>query len=102
MSDPKLQRADGCSVFFSLLLGLIFVSAYFLFQMFFDFEESADTNPVISEQRRKKVESYETNSAQFEHSVDQFHRSSNSTLESYMLKTVDKYSADSQNLPNSK
>lgn len=102
MSDPKLQRADGCSVFFSLLLGLIFVSAYFLFQIFFDIEESADTNPVVSEQRRKKVESYETNSSQFENSVDQFHRSSNSTLESSMLQTVEKYNTGSQNLPNSK
>jgi hypothetical protein len=102
MSDPKLQRADGCSVFFSLLLGLIFVSAYFLFQIFFDIEESADTNPVVSEQRRKKVESYETNSSQFENSVDQFHRNSNSTLESSMLQTVEKYNTGSQNLPNSK
>jgi hypothetical protein len=102
MSDPKLQRADGCSVFFSLLLGLIFVSAYFLFQIFFDIEESADTNPVVSEQRRKKVESYETNSSQFENSVDQFHRSSNSTLESSMLQTLEKYTTGSQNLPNSK
>ena len=102
MSDPKQQRADGCSVFFSLLLGLVFVSAYFLFQMFFDIEESTDSNPIISEQRRSKVESYENNSAQFEYSVDQFHRNSNSTLESSMLKTVEKYTAGSQNLPNSK
>ena len=102
MSDPKQQRADGCSVFFSLLLGLIFVSAYFLFQMFFDIEESTDSNPIISEERRSKVESYETNSSQFEYSVDQFHRNSNSTLESSMLKTVEKYTTGSQNLPNSK
>jgi len=102
MSDPKQQRADGCSVFFSLLLGLVFVSAYFLFQMFFDIEESTDSNSIISEQRRSKVESYETNSAQFEYSVDQFHRNSNSTLESSMLKTVEKYTTGSQNLPNSK
>lgn len=102
MSDPKQQRADGCSVFFSLLLGLVFVSAYFLFQMFFDIEESTDSNPIISEERRSKVESYETNSSQFEYSVDQFHRNSNSTLESSMLKTVEKYTTGSQNLPNSK
>tara|TARA_B100001057_G_C22474818_1_gene804106 strand:- start:74 stop:382 length:309 start_codon:yes stop_codon:yes gene_type:complete len=102
MSDPKLQRADGCSVFFSLILGLVFVSAYFIFQIFFDIEESSDTNPLVSERRRQKVESYETNSMQFENSVDQFHRSSNSTLESSMLKTVEKYTTGSQNLPNSK
>jgi hypothetical protein len=102
MSDPKQQRADGCSVFFSLLLGLVFVSAYFLFQMFFDIEESTDSNPIISEERRSKVESYETNSSQFEYSVDQFHRNSNSTLESSMLQTVEKYTTRSQKLPNSK
>ena len=102
MSDPRQQRADGCSVFISLILGLIFISAYFIFQIFFDIEESTDSNPIISEQRRSKVESYENNSAQFEYSVDQFHRNSNSTLKSSMLKTVEKYTAGSQNLPNSK
>ena len=102
MSDPRLQRADGCSVFISLILGLLFVSAYFIFQIFFDIEEISDTNPQISEQRRQKVENYEINSAQFENLVDQFHINTNSTLESSMLKTIEKYSDDSKIPLNSK
>ena len=102
MSDPKLQRADGCSVFISLIIGLLFVSAYFIFQIFFDIEEISDSNPLISEQRRQKVKNYEINSAQFNDLVDQFHSNTNSTLESSMLKTIDKYSNDSKTLLNSK
>ena len=43
MSDPKLQRADGCSVFFSLIIGIILVSAYFLFQVYFDEENNVES-----------------------------------------------------------
>lgn len=102
MSDPKLQRADGFSVFFSLILGILFVSAYFLFQMFFDIEESTDINPVTTEIRRQKVENYEKNSVQFERSINEFHSNSNSTLESSMQKTMQEYNPDSQNIKNLK
>ena len=102
MSDPRQLRADGCSVFISLVLGLIFISAYFIFQIFFDIEESSDTNPLISEQRRQKVEDFQTNSAQFENYVDQFHNDTNSTLESSMLKTIEIYSNDTTIPLNSK
>lgn len=102
MSDPKLQRADGFSVFFSLILGILFVSAYFLIQMFFDIEESTDINPVTTEIRRQKVENYEKNSVQFERSINEFHSNSNSTLESSMQKTMQEYNPDSQNIKNLK
>lgn len=102
MSDPKLQRADGFSVFFSLILGILFVSAYFLIQMFFDIEESTDINPVTTEIRRQKVENYEKNSVQFERSINEFHSNSNSNLESSMQKTMQEYNPDSQNIKNLK
>ena len=102
MNDPKQQRADGCSIFLSLILGLVFVLAYFLFQMFFDIEENTDMNPVTTEIRRQKVENYEKNSVQFERSIDEFHSNSNSTLESSMLKTMQEYNPDSQNIKNLK
>ncbi|MDG1325845.1 MAG: hypothetical protein P8P49_08760 [Opitutales bacterium] len=96
MSDPKLQRADGCSVFFSLILGLVFVFAYFLFQIFFDDVEKTELNSYTVDERRKNVDAFQLESKQFENSVDQFHANKNSNLESSMRKTIEMYSIDRQ------
>lgn len=96
MSDPKLQRADGCSVSFSLILGLVFVCAYFVLQIFFDADEKTELNSITVDERKKKVESYQVESKQFENSVDQFHINKNSNLESSMQKTIEMYSIDLQ------
>ena len=62
MSDPKLQRADGCSVFFSLIIGIILVSAYFLFQVYFDEENNVESQSMISDQRSKKIMEFKNDS----------------------------------------
>ena len=94
MSDPKLQRADGCSVFFSLLLGLLLVSAYFLFQMFFDIDENDNATQIISDQRTEKVTQYKNNSLSFENKIKNFHIERNSSIESVMLKTTEFYNSN--------
>ena len=93
MSDPKLQRADGCSVFFSLILGLLLVSAYFLFQMFFDIDENAKPTQMISDHRTEKVSQYKNNSLSFKNKIKDFHLERNSSMESVMLKTTEFYNS---------
>ena len=90
MSDPKLQRADGCSVFFSLIIGIILVSAYFLFQMFFDDENVS--KKMISDQRSVKIMEFKNDSTTFESKIIEYHNEKNSSLESAMKKTTDSYS----------
>jgi hypothetical protein len=94
MSDPKLQRADGCSVFFSLILGILLVSAYFLFQMFFDIDKNSDPTQIITDQRKEKVDQYNQNSLSFESKIDNFHFEKNSSIETEMLKTAESYMTD--------
>lgn len=91
MSETNLNRADGCSVFFSLLIGLFLVSAYFLFQMFFDIEEDSNATQMITNQRIEKVAEYKENSRIFTDKIDLFHAENNSSIESQMLKTTKSY-----------
>ena len=91
MSDPKLQRADGCSVFFSLIIGIILVSAYFLFQMFFDEKNENVSKKMISDQRSVKIMEFKNDSTTLESKIIEHHNEKNSSLESVMKKTTDSY-----------
>jgi hypothetical protein len=91
MSDPKLQRADGCSVFFSLIIGIILISAYFLFQMFFDDKDMVASKEVILKQRSEKIMMFKKDSKTFEAKIINFHNEKNSSLESAMNKITDSY-----------
>ena len=92
MSDPKLQRADGCSVFFSLIIGIILVSAYFLFQLYFNDENKVESKNMVSDQRSKKIMEFKKDSKNFEFKINNFHNEKNSSLESAMRKITDSYS----------
>ena len=96
MSDPKEQRADGCSVFFSILLGLLFVCSFFIIQQFFVINDEA-SDDMISSERKKKISSYLNDSELFKSKVDSFYSDKNFSLESSMNETVRKYKSDPQN-----
>ena len=96
MSDPKEQRADGCSVFFSILLGLLFVCSFFIIQKFFNFSDETSED-MISSERKKKISSYSNDSKLFKSKVDLFYLDKNFSLESSMNETVRKYKSDPQN-----
>ncbi|MBT3668427.1 MAG: hypothetical protein HN548_13190 [Opitutae bacterium] len=91
MSDPKLQRADGCSVFVSLIIGIILVSSYFMFQQFFDKESEDKTSQMISDQRLEKIAKFNKESNSYELKIDEYHADKNSSLESVMKQITDSY-----------
>ena len=91
MSDPKLQRADGCSVFFSLIIGIILISAYFFFQMYFDDEYNVESKEMILNQRSKKIMEFKNDSNTYESKIITFHNEKNSSLESAMQKVTESY-----------
>jgi len=96
MSDPKEQRADGCSVFFSILLGLLFVCSFFIIQKFFAINDET-SDDMISSDRKKKISSFSNDSELFKLKVDSFYLDKNFSLESSMNETVRKYKSDQQN-----
>tara|TARA_X000001036_G_scaffold152291_1_gene144651 strand:+ start:269 stop:568 length:300 start_codon:yes stop_codon:yes gene_type:complete len=91
MSNDKLERASGCSIFSSLILGCLFVSAFFFFQMYFHTEETESPMNSSSDERSQKISDYKKNSSKFEHSIESFHTERNSSLESVMFKTINSY-----------
>lgn len=97
MSDPKAQRADGCSVFFSLILGALFVLAFFFIEKVFIVKDINEPDTYISSQRKDKIDKFKLESATFIEKVDSFHIENNSSLESVMIKTINNYQTKSEN-----
>lgn len=96
MSNPSNQRADGCSVFFSILLGLLFVGSYFLFQQFFDIEDDKKITDMISNERAVKISAFSNESAKFINNVDTFYSDKNFSLRSAMEETLNSYNTKIQ------
>ena len=97
MSDPKEQQADGCSVTFSLILGVLFVISFFFFEKLFMVEDENEPDSIISTQRKEKVDQFKLESVNFIEKVDSFHIENNSSLESVMIKTINNYQTKSEN-----
>jgi hypothetical protein len=97
MSDPKAQRADGCSVCFSLLLGALFVLAFFFFEKIFRVEDTNEPDTYISSERKEEIDKYKLESATFIEKVDSFHIENNTSLESFMQNTINIYQTSSEN-----
>jgi len=93
MSDPTNQRADGCSVFFTLLILVVLLGLFYSAQKFFEPESPSSVTEAIDQARISKVNIHREASAQFISSVDQYHRESNTTLESSMNKILSSYKA---------
>ena len=88
MSSPQLQRSDGCSVTFSLIVATILVFSFFFVRQCISFKEAA---PVDKDERRKKVAAYRLEEGKFTAAVDTAHAEMNSSLEIVMQATLDAY-----------
>jgi len=93
MSDPSNQRADGCSVFFTLIVLVVLLSLFYAAQRFFEPEAPAPVTELTESVRRSKVVNYQQINDKFTTLVDQYHKENNSSLESSMNKTLSQYRA---------
>ncbi len=91
MSSPQLQRADGCSVTFSLIVATILVFSFFFVRQCISFEEAAPVDQREQDERRKKVAAYRLEEGKFTTAVDTAHAEMNSSLEIVMQATLDAY-----------
>ena len=94
MSNSTLQRADGCSVFFSLIVATILVFALFILRQCLPTEELSPVDNRVINERIKKVAAYRSEEGNFTEAIDRTHAEMNSSLESVMQGTVDEYSSD--------
>ena len=94
MSNSTLQRADGCSVFFSLIVATVLVFAFFILRQCLPTDELAPVDNRVINERIKKVAAYRSEEGNFTELIDRAHTEMNSSLESVMQGTVNEYSSD--------
>jgi len=79
--------------FFTLLILVVLLGLFYSAQKFFEPESPSSVTEAIDQARISKVNIHREASAQFISSVDQYHRESNTTLESSMKKILSSYKA---------
>ena len=94
MSNSTLQRADGCSVFFSLIVATILVFAFFILRQCLPSEELSPVDNRVINDRIKNVAAYRSEEGNFTEAIDRAHAEINSSLESVMLEIVKEYSSN--------
>ena len=91
MSDPNLQRADGCNIFATFIVALLLVPAFYFIQKLVEGDPAPSVTQDVTDQRLKKIKVYLDETSQFNRQVETFHTESNSSLESVMQEVVDRY-----------
>jgi len=91
MSDPNLQRADGCSIFATLIVALILLPAFYFIQKAIEAEAPPVATKDVTDERIRKIKAYEAESGEFGNAINSFYSERNSSLESVMQQVVDQY-----------
>ena len=94
MSDPKLQRADGCSIFFTLILAAAVILAFYFIPKFFTTEPPPPVTKDLSKQLQGKIEAHQLEAEKFENRIDSYHSKNNSSIERVMQKVVEDYESN--------
>ena len=88
MSDPKLQRADGCSIFATLIVAGILIFAFYLIQAIFVQDKPAPVSDEITKQRLEKIGLHHSEAEKFNGMINSIHSENNSSLEAVMRKVI--------------
>ena len=88
MSDPKLQRADGCSIFATLIVAGILIFAFYFIQGIFEQDEPAPVSDEITKQRLEKIGLHHSEAEKFNGMINSIHSENNSSLEAVMRKVI--------------
>lgn len=100
MSDPKNQRADGCSVTFSLIVATLLVLAFFFLRQCVDFDEEAPApDHKTEEERRAKAAAHRSEEGNYTAAIDAYHAENDSSLEQVLEATVEKYAPEQTDEP---
>ena len=88
MSDPKLQRADGCSIFATLIVAAIIITAFFFIQEIFREDEPLPVSADTTKERLRNIELHRMESEKFNQMVESLNEEKNSSMESVMRNLI--------------
>jgi hypothetical protein len=92
MSDQELNKADGCDVFFSVIIALVLLSGFVVFQYLAEPAKPLDSDYQIDKTRLEKIESHKKVNSLYNTKIEKFHSENNSSMESVMNKVISTYS----------
>ena len=100
MSDPKNQRADGCSVFFTFLVLALLLSGFYLAQRIFEPDAPASVTVAVDSARQEKAQFHREQDNSYKSKIDGFHEETNSSLETSMKRVIKNYNNSANPEPN--
>ena len=91
MSDPELKKADGCDVFFSLIIVIVLLAGFFIFQALSEPEEPREVDHKTKQERIKKIAVHNAIDSEYISQIDSFHSENNSSMEKVMTSIINQY-----------
>jgi len=91
MSNSEINKSDGCDVFLSLLIVLVLLAGFFLFQSVMQPDEPADVDYQVEQTRLELIKKYEVENSAYTNQVEAFYSDNNSTLKSVMDDIIETY-----------
>jgi hypothetical protein len=93
MSDSELNKADGCDVFFSLLIALVLLGGFFIFKSLIEPDAPLEVDHKTEQIRKDKISAHKSSNATYKAKIDTFHSENNSTLEKAMKGVINQYNS---------
>jgi len=91
MSNPREQRADGCSIFFTLIIVTLLSCAFLWVHSILQPDKPNDITSMTDLDRAGKIQLFHKENAAYNLKIEEFHLENNSSLEVFMNKTVTHY-----------
>ena len=93
MSDSELNKADGCDVFFSLLIVIVLLSGFFIFKALTEPDAPLEVDHKTEQIRKDKIAAHKSSNATYKAKIDTFHSENNSTLDKSMKSVINQYNS---------
>lgn len=91
MSDSDLNKADGCDIFFSLLIVVVLFIGFFIFKAVTEPDEPLNVDYKTEQIRKSKIASHENSNETYNAKLETFHSENNSTMEKVMKSVISQY-----------
>jgi hypothetical protein len=91
MSDSELNKADGCDIFFSLIIVIVLLAGFFIFQAISEPDEPLEVDNKTEQIRSEKIAKHKAIDSKYNSQIDIFHSDNNSSMEKTMSNVINKY-----------
>ena len=91
MSDSELNKADGCDIFFSLIIVVVLLAGFFIFQAISEPDEPLEVDNKTEQIRIDKITKHKVIDSSYNAQIDIFHSDNNSSMEKTMSNVINQY-----------